>query len=176
MEYNVKAERHLGRNAGVLSPSSGGGGLNVLIVQSELGAAEFTAMSLRRLGHRVQLVGTSGRQCALLRPPDVVLMELALLGMDGCEFARWLQEPARNKKPFFIALADPERDSDGPGCPKVGIDLYLVKPLDNEFLGRVLERFRQIIEPPDARFQAETTCNTDQAVYTHHLTGKGGRS
>jgi DNA-binding response OmpR family regulator len=141
LEYTVKAK----------AAECWTSGLSVLIVLSDLWTAEAIAMLLRRLGHRVQIAvdGPSARRAGRLWPPDVVLFELAPPGADGWELAQQWQEPGCDKKPLLIALADLESDRDRARCLEVGIDLYLVKPADNEFLVRVLERFRQVIMPPD---------------------------
>jgi DNA-binding response OmpR family regulator len=81
----------------------------------------------------------------LAKPPDVVLLDLALPDLDGWEVAEGLQEPSWEKKPFLIALADYDSEVDRCRSWQAGIDLHLVKPVDPDFLRRILERFCRII-------------------------------
>jgi CheY-like chemotaxis protein len=123
-----------------------GGGLQVLLVEDSLSTAEGAAIFLRYHGHRVQLAtdGPSACQLALRTPPDVVLLDLSLPGMDGWEVARCLQEQTWQKKPFLIAITRYDREADRRRSFEAGIDLHLVKPVDPHFLRRLLERFRQV--------------------------------
>jgi CheY-like chemotaxis protein len=84
-------------------------------------------------------------QAALRDAPDVVLLDLAVPGMDGYGFARRLQEPAWVKKPFVIALAGWHSAGDQRRSLEAGIDLHLVKPVDPDALQRLLRRFEAII-------------------------------
>jgi DNA-binding response OmpR family regulator len=128
-----------------------GGGLNILVVNSDLATAETTAVLLHSFGHRVRVAsdGQSAWQAALGRPPDVVLLELTLPDLDGWEMAERLQEPSWEKKPFLIALADYDSEEDRCRSRQAGIDLHLVKPVDPDYLRRILERFCRIIMPSE---------------------------
>jgi DNA-binding response OmpR family regulator len=133
------------------SSSRNKGGLDVLIVPSERTVAESIAAWLDRLGHRVQIGADelSAGHAALLAPPDVVLLATARPDVNSSQFAELLHQPTWGKRPFVIALVDPGTDRLGLPSSAVEIDLYLVKPLDNEFLRWVLNRFLQVIMPPD---------------------------
>jgi CheY-like chemotaxis protein len=91
----VKADRdHVPcLNAPTPPPNGDGGGLHVLIVDDDRDTAECTALLLRGFGHRVQVAcdGPSACQAAVSKPPDVVLLDLTLPGIDGWEVARRLQ-------------------------------------------------------------------------------------
>jgi CheY-like chemotaxis protein len=128
-------------------------GLNVLIVGDHL---KSIAILIRDCSHRVLLVpdGRSACRTALAKPPDVVLLDLTSPDLDGWEVAKRLQEPSWAKKPFLIALDS--RKADQRRSRKAGIDLHLVKPVDANFLRRVLDRFYRVIIPPDASPEEET--------------------
>jgi DNA-binding response OmpR family regulator len=163
VEDNVNAERNprLRLNGGTSLVNANGAGLHILLVEDDLDAAKRLVILLRCYGHRVQVAldGPSACQAALSKPPDVVLLDLAVPGMDGWEVARRLQEPTWEKKPFLIALTDCGTEADRPRCLESGIDLYLVKPVEPGFLRRVLERFRRVIMPTDAQPGEGTTGN-----------------
>ncbi len=129
-----------------------GGGLHILVVNSDLATAKSTAILLHSFGHRIQVAsdGQSAWRAALGKPSDVVLLEIALPDLDGWQVAEQLQESSWEKRPFLIALADFESEEDRRRSRQAGIDLHLVKPLDPVSLRRILERFRRIIMPSEA--------------------------
>lgn len=126
-----------------------GGGLHILVVEDDPDMAESSAVLLRCFGHQVKVVpdAQAALQVASDAPPDVVLLELALPDLAAWEVAERLQEPSWKKKPFLIALADYDSEEDRCRSWQAGIDLHLVKPVDPDFLRRVLERFCRIIMP-----------------------------
>jgi DNA-binding response OmpR family regulator len=123
--------------------------LHILVVKGDSVKAESTATLLRSFGHQVQVVpdGQSALRAAQGRPPDVVLLELALPDLDAWEVAERLQELSLEKKPFFIGLADYDSEEDRLRSWQAGIDLHLVKPVAPYYLRRLLERFCRIIMP-----------------------------
>jgi len=74
----------------------------------------------------------------------VVLLDIAMPGLDGYEVGRRIKESRRQKSPFVVAVSgfaeDPARRAEA------GIDLYLIKPVDPEELRRVLGRFGWLVE------------------------------
>jgi CheY-like chemotaxis protein len=152
-ERDVKAEKDYGLCLNACPPlqDGNGSGLQILAVEDDQDTAEATAILLRRFGHRVQVAsnGPSAWQAALNKPPDVVLLELALPGMDGWDVARRLQEPAWEKKPFVIAITGYGGEEDRRRSLEVGIDLHLAKPIDLDSLRQVLDRFYRIIKPTE---------------------------
>ena len=121
-------------------------GLQVLVVEDDADNASSMAMILGLCGHevRVALDGPTALEVARLARLDVVILDLGLPGMDGCEVARRLSLAATGKLPFLIAVtgfgdADARRRS-----VESGIDLHLVKPVDWEQLRTLLERFQEV--------------------------------
>jgi CheY-like chemotaxis protein len=140
------------RDVGQRWPEGDGGGLHILLVEDDLDTSESTALFLRECGHRVQVAcdGPAACQAAVSQPPDVVLLDLALPGMDGWEVARRLQEPTWEKKPLLIAVTGHVRTEDHRRSLDAGIDLHLAKPVDPGCLRRLLARFYRIIMPTRA--------------------------
>jgi CheY-like chemotaxis protein len=150
----MKAERDYSPALNARMPWSNGdgGGLHILLVEDDRDTAECTAMFLRECGHRVRVAGDgpSACQAAVSQPPDVVLLDLALPGMDGWEVARRLQEATWLKKPLLIAVTGHDRKEDYGRSLHAGIDLHLAKPVDPGYLRRLLARFCRIIMPTKA--------------------------
>jgi CheY-like chemotaxis protein len=131
------------------STSHNGAGLHILLVEDDVETAESMALLLRCFGHWVELAtdGPGALAMALRSPPDVVLLDLSLPGMDGWALARHLQEQRWLKTPFLIALTGHGSAEDGRRSTDAGIDLHLVKPVDIDFLHDILERFHRIVMP-----------------------------
>jgi CheY-like chemotaxis protein len=151
-EDDVKAEHNerVPLDARTALPN-GKGGLHILVVEDDPDTAEAMALWLRYSGHRVQVVsdGPSACQAARSQPPDVVLLDLAMPGMNGWEVAKRLQESTWPKKPLLIALTGYGGEEGRRRSREVGIDLHLVKPLDLGLLRGVLERFYRLIMPTE---------------------------
>jgi CheY-like chemotaxis protein len=154
LEDDMKAERDYSPALNARTTWSNGdrGGLYVLLVEDDPGTAESTALFLRECGHRVRVAcdGPAACQAAVSQPPDVVLLDLALPGMDGWEVARRLQEPAWEKRPLLIAVTGHDREEAHRRSLHAGIDLHLAKPVDPGFLRQLLARFCRIIMPTRA--------------------------
>jgi CheY-like chemotaxis protein len=75
----------------------------------------------------------------------VVLLDLDLPGgMNGCDVARRLQEQKTDKLPLLIAITGYGQEKDRRRSAEAGIHLNLLKPVDDEALNCLLERFKAI--------------------------------
>ncbi len=76
------------------APSNGKGGAHVLVVDDHGVVREFLADVLRASGHRVTLAasGDEAMEVARKDPPDVLLTDLSMRGMDGQELIRRMRE------------------------------------------------------------------------------------
>jgi CheY-like chemotaxis protein len=153
--YNVVTasgwQQHSGGERGIPEGArqQDGTGLNILIVEDDPDTAATMAWLLRLEGHRVRaaLDGPSAFEQMQNDRPDVVLLDIALPGMNGWQIAKHVSEQGASKKPFLIALTGYGRAADRCRSKEAGIHLHLVKPADPEFLFRVLRRFQAIILP-----------------------------
>lgn len=134
-------------NAQTILPNCNSG-LHILIVEDDSDTAESMAFLLCYYGHRVEIAldGPSACQAARNKTPDVVLLDIALPGMDGWQVARRFQESSE-KKPFLIALTGYSSEEDRRRSLEAGIDLHLVKPVYPDCLRRLLARFCRIVMP-----------------------------
>jgi CheY-like chemotaxis protein len=89
------------------------------------------ARLLRRSGHEVDVAldGKAALQQARAKPPDVVLLDVCLPGMDGYEVASQLRALFQNKV-RLVALTGLGSEEDRECCLEAGFDLHLVKPVD----------------------------------------------
>jgi CheY-like chemotaxis protein len=107
-------------------------GVRVLIVEDNPDAADSLEALLDFLGHRVRIAGDGPRALALARtePPDVMLIDIGLPGMDGYEVARHVRQDARLTGVLLVALTGYGRAEDRAEALAAGFDRHLVKPVD----------------------------------------------
>jgi CheY-like chemotaxis protein len=122
-------------------------GLRVLVVEDDAAGALSLARFVRGLGHEVEVVpdGQAAVETAQARPPDVVLLDIGLPGLDGWEVARRLQGHPAGKRPLLVALTGYGREADRRRSDEAGIDLHLTKPVDPDQLRWLLTRFQSVI-------------------------------
>ncbi|NJC06988.1 two-component system response regulator AlgR [Sphingomonas kaistensis] len=116
--------------------------LKTLVVDDEPLATERLQLLLARLGG-IDLVGTASdgeaacRMAEALRP-DLLLLDIAMPGMDGIDVARELGRSAGRPAVIFVTAFDQFAVS---AFEVEAVD-YLVKPVDPKRLERALERAR----------------------------------
>jgi two-component system response regulator MprA len=88
----------------------------------------------------VAATGESGLRAALERPPDLVVLDVLLPGLDGLEVCRRLRE-AGDRTPIILLTAY-DGDGDRAGGIEAGADDYLVKPFALEEL---VDRVRALL-------------------------------
>lgn len=123
--------------------------LRVLVVDDEPLAIERLQLLLPRY-RGVTLVGTASDGEAALRiaeavKPDLLLLDIAMPGMDGIEVARELASSGLNPAVIFVTAFD----NFAVAAFDVAAVDYLMKPVDPERLGRALERARDALAKSD---------------------------
>jgi two-component system, OmpR family, response regulator len=126
-------------------------GLRVLLAEADAASAEFMTLLLQMDGHQVHVArtGPSALEMAQAAPPDVVVLEIGLPGMDGWDVARRLKEQASEKRPFIIAVTTYCTEADRRRSAEAGIHLHLSKPVKFAELRKVLRRLYAIMEPAE---------------------------
>jgi two-component system response regulator AlgR len=124
--------------------------LKVLIADDEPLAAERLQMMLARIDS-IHLVGTahdgeSAVRMAEALAPDLVLLDIAMPGLDGIEVARALSRQPVSPAVVFVTAFDQFAVA---AFDVAAID-YLMKPVDTERLSRAIERAVDYIATRDA--------------------------
>jgi two-component system alkaline phosphatase synthesis response regulator PhoP len=145
----------------------------VLVVDDEPKIVELVGDYLRRAGFSVTTAadGEGAVASARARPPDLVVLDLGLPGLDGLDVARDLR---RTSPVPIIMLTARREETDRVLGLELGADDYLVKPFSpRELLARVRAVLRRTEGPQTAR---ERFVVGDVAVDTgrRHVT-VGGR-
>jgi two-component system CheB/CheR fusion protein len=103
----------------------------ILVVDDNEDSAISLALLLKTRGHDVQVahegIAAIDRACDFR--PDVVLLDLGLPGMDGCEVARRLRDRAETQLALLVAVTGHGHDEAREKARDAGFDHHLVKPV-----------------------------------------------
>jgi DNA-binding response OmpR family regulator len=125
--------------------------LHVLVVEDHGPLRTQVVALLLDAGHAVEEAsdGRLALQMALERPPDVLVLDLGLPGLDGVQLCRALRESASVHVPVLMLTARDSLDDKAQGFA-AGADDYLVKPFAGEELlwrCRALSRRHRLGQP-----------------------------
>jgi len=134
-----------------LRSSANGEALNALLAEDNEINAIIAQKALRRLGFEVTRardgLEAASIACAAARGEaprlDVILMDIKMPGIDGCEAARRIRrvERAADRAPMpIIALTANAMAEDRRTCLSAGIDEFLAKPVDLARLAQTVDR------------------------------------
>jgi DNA-binding response OmpR family regulator len=122
---------------------SGTGSGRILVVEDDATVAEVVTRYLEREGFEVEAVG-DGRAavaCATADPPDLVVLDLMLPGLDGCAVCRRVRAMAPVP---VIMLTGRGQEHDRVAGLELGADDYVVKPFSpRELTARVKSVLRR---------------------------------
>jgi CheY-like chemotaxis protein len=108
----------------------------VLVVDDNVDAAKTTQVFLQAQGHDVRCAfdGLSGLGLAQEFRPQLVLLDIAMPGMDGYEVLRRLREQAGAAQPVVAVLTGYGSEATMERMKQLGVDHYLVKPAASQAL------------------------------------------
>jgi PAS domain S-box-containing protein len=124
-------------------------GLRVLVVDDNRDSADSATDVLRLLGNEVECAydGASAIEKARRFQPAMVLLDLAMPGMDGYETRRRMRaEPALDRA-FFVAMTGFGNEDDKRRTRAAGFDAHLTKPVELDALMGLLNEARAGPEP-----------------------------
>ncbi len=120
--------------------------MRILVVEDDRDIAELLGRYLEKAGFSVELL-SSGRDAlvALLeRPPDMLVLDLMLPGVDGLEVCRAARAHASTLDIPIIMVTARAEESDRIAGLDIGADDYLSKPFaPNELVARVRALLRR---------------------------------
>lgn len=127
-----------------------GRALHVLVVDDYPDNAESMALLLRLFGHEVEIAldGRAALRAAQANPPDAVLLDISMPGMDGYEVARHL----RRMFPDDLLLIAITAEEDRQRCREAGFDYHFLKPAEAGKVHRVL---RELADSPSRGWRAQ---------------------
>jgi PAS domain S-box-containing protein len=122
------------------APASLSSAMRVLIIDDNTDAADSMAMLLQIEGHEVATAYSAedGLAKAASFGPQVVLLDIGLPRIDGCEVARRLR--ASGLRARLIAVTGYGEEKDRRRAKAAGFHAHLAKPVDYAALGEVLRQ------------------------------------
>ncbi|MBV9895591.1 MAG: response regulator transcription factor [Chloroflexi bacterium] len=121
----------------------------ILVVEDEESLLQTLRYNLARAGHDVRLSSNGVQALEMIRgnPPELVVLDLMLPGLDGLELCRAVRadtlNPAVSHVPILMLTARDEEIDKVVGL-EVGADDYLTKPFSmHELLARVKAQLRR---------------------------------
>jgi two-component system CheB/CheR fusion protein len=105
---------------------------NILIADDNQDALESLALMLRLEGHEVHCASDGEEALALagLRRPEIVVLDVGMPKLDGCEVARRIRAESWGRSAVLVALTGWGQDADRRRSREAGFDMHLVKPVD----------------------------------------------
>lgn len=116
--------------------------VSVLVVDDNVDSARTLGALLRRMGHDVHVAhdGLSALEEARQHPPQLVLLDLGMPGLDGYAVARRIRRERNRAAPRLVALTGYGNDEARRRSREAGFDEHLVKPIDLTSLRNLLAR------------------------------------
>jgi signal transduction histidine kinase len=105
---------------------------NILIADDNQDALESLALMLRMEGHEV-FCASDGEEALLLaaqRKPEIVVLDVGMPKLDGCEVARRIRAESWGRGAVLVALTGWGQEVDRRRSREAGFDMHLVKPVD----------------------------------------------
>ena len=105
---------------------------NILIADDNQDALESLALMLRLEGHEVHCASDGEEALALagLRRPEIVVLDVGMPKLDGCEVARRIRAESWGRGAVLVALTGWGQEVDRRRSREAGFDMHLVKPVD----------------------------------------------
>jgi signal transduction histidine kinase len=105
---------------------------NILIADDNQDALESLALMLRLEGHEVTCASDGEEALALAgqRRPEIVVLDVGMPKLDGCEVARRIRAESWGRDAVLVALTGWGQEVDRRRSREAGFDMHLVKPVD----------------------------------------------
>ena len=112
----------------------------LLIVDDEQDVREFAANFFRK--RKIEVLTAAGGEEALSilekEGADLVLLDIKMTGIDGCETLRRIKEKDKNAKVIMVTGRKPEEEGSFDKCRQLGALDYIHKPLELDELERIV--------------------------------------
>ncbi len=115
----------------------------ILVIEDTPANLELAADLLGAAGYDVRLAATAeaGIVSARSSPPDLVLMDIRLPGMDGIAAMKVLKADPKTGRVPVIALTAQAMKGDDTGALEAGFDGYIPKPINTRTFARTVAEF-----------------------------------
>jgi DNA-binding response OmpR family regulator len=144
----------------------------ILVVEDSPDIAELIEHYLRGAGYTVTVLGngSDGLRQARLSPPDAIVLDLMLPGMDGLHVCQALRAEASTSAVPIIMLTARGEEADRVRGLELGADDYLTKPFSPKELvarvGALLRRVQRPVVAPKVLTYGPLVVDLDRHVVT----------
>jgi CheY-like chemotaxis protein len=121
--------------------------MEILIAEDNLINQKLAVRILTKMGYNPHVVanGHEALNAIIIKKYDMVLMDVQMPEMDGCEATHFIREHL-DCQPVIIAMTANAMPEDRENCLKAGMNDYLSKPMKIEDIMNVLEKWgKQIL-------------------------------
>ncbi|BAY90633.1 MULTISPECIES: response regulator transcription factor [unclassified Tolypothrix] len=120
--------------------------MDILIVEDEIEIAQLIQLSLEKEGFicRISRDGINALRMFQEQPPDLIILDLMLPGLDGLEVCARIRQKPGAKDPYILMLTAKGEEIDRVIGLSTGADDYMVKPFSpRELVARVRALLRR---------------------------------
>jgi len=134
----------------------------ILVVEDEADIREMVAFHLERAGYHVRQArsGESARTSVRAHPPDLIILDLMLPGIDGMDLCRTLKSDPETAHIPIVILTALDEETDIVLGLELGSDDYVTKPFSAKVL---LARIKAVLRRPQQNTAMPTQANTVEA-------------
>jgi CheY-like chemotaxis protein len=117
----------------------------VLLIEDNLMNMELATDLLEAADFQVLKTGRAdeGIAMAVAEQPDIILMDIALPGMDGLEATRRIKQDARTARIPIVALTASAMRGDDDRARSAGCCGYIAKPIDTRRFAKTVVEFME---------------------------------
>ena len=115
----------------------------LLIVDDNPANLKLARVLLAREGYEVRTAGDAEEALAVIEafPPELILMDLQMPGMDGFELTSRLKANPALRGTIILALTAYAMKGDEARALAAGCDGYIAKPIDTRLLPGIIARY-----------------------------------
>jgi CheY-like chemotaxis protein/uncharacterized protein YbcI len=123
--------------------------LRVLIVDDNRDGADALGLLVEALGHEVHVTygGKQALNVATAFRPDLMLVDLLMPDMGGCEFTKNIRQITGFVKTKIVAVTGQKDNENKALAMRAGFDDFLVKPASLAEIQAVLDSVELVVEP-----------------------------
>jgi CheY-like chemotaxis protein len=118
-------------------------GAKVLIADDNRDAADSMGLLLELSGHEAIIAHSGSEALALGRQhlPEVIILDIGMPDMNGYDVARAARGEPWGRAAFMLALTGWGQADDKERARAAGFDRHLTKPVDPDFVERLLQEY-----------------------------------
>lgn len=148
---------------------------SILVVEDEEDIRELVSYTLLKEGYQVASVasGEEAISVAQVKPPDLIVLDLMLPGVDGLTVCQRLRADPQTAHMAIVMLTARGEEVDIVSGLNMGADDYITKPFSRNVL---LARIRAVLRNTGLRQRAaEEPENADGSLHIHNIVIHPGR-